>query len=56
MTDDDAQRAARVRAKIMDGIARAEHALFTRPAPKSAREGMPVSASPRRPARTTVLG
>ncbi|MEU7384132.1 MULTISPECIES: telomere-protecting terminal protein Tpg [unclassified Streptomyces] len=40
MTDDDAQRAARVHAKIMDGFARAERALFTRPAPKSARAQM----------------
>ncbi|MFI6530169.1 telomere-protecting terminal protein Tpg [Streptomyces uncialis] len=40
MTADDALRAARTRAKIMDGIARAERALFTRPAPKSARAQM----------------
>ncbi|MGW3984735.1 telomere-protecting terminal protein Tpg [Streptomyces mirabilis] len=40
MTDDDAQRAAGIRAKIMDGFARAERALFTRPAPKSARAQM----------------
>ncbi|MGC2998659.1 telomere-protecting terminal protein Tpg [Streptomyces sp. G35A] len=37
MTDEDAQRAARTRAKVMDGLARAERALFTRPPPKSAR-------------------
>lgn len=40
MTDDNAQRAAGIRAKIMDGLARAERALFTRPAPKSARAQM----------------
>ncbi|MFJ2900210.1 telomere-protecting terminal protein Tpg [Streptomyces sp. NPDC087218] len=40
MTDDDAQRAARTRARILDGFARAERALFTRPAPKSARAQM----------------
>ncbi|WP_329536217.1 hypothetical protein [Streptomyces sp. NBC_01450] len=40
MTADDVTRAARTRAKILDGIARAERALFTRPAPKSARAQM----------------
>ncbi|WP_326743343.1 telomere-protecting terminal protein Tpg [Streptomyces sp. NBC_01768] len=40
MTDDDVQRAARTRARILDGLARAERALFTRPAPKSARAQM----------------
>ncbi|MFE1452728.1 telomere-protecting terminal protein Tpg [Streptomyces olivaceoviridis] len=41
MTDEDkAQQAARTRAKIMEGLARAERALFTRPAPKSARAQM----------------
>ncbi|MFI8007984.1 telomere-protecting terminal protein Tpg [Streptomyces sp. NPDC086010] len=35
MTADDVKRAARTRAKILDGFARAERALFTRPAPKS---------------------
>ncbi|MFI2292874.1 telomere-protecting terminal protein Tpg [Streptomyces niveus] len=35
-----AQQAARTRAKLMDGLARAERALFTRPAPKSARAQM----------------
>ncbi|MCT2546215.1 telomere-protecting terminal protein Tpg [Streptomyces atratus] len=40
MTADDVLRAARTRAKIMDGIARAERALFTRAAPKSARAQM----------------
>ncbi|MFE7614298.1 telomere-protecting terminal protein Tpg [Streptomyces sp. NPDC057496] len=40
MTDDDAQRAAQNRARILDGFARAERALFTRPAPKSARARM----------------
>lgn len=40
MTADDVQRAARTRAKIMDGLARAERALFTRAAPKSARAQM----------------
>ncbi|MFH9829384.1 hypothetical protein [Streptomyces bobili] len=40
MTDDDVQRAAGIRAKIMDGFARAERALLTRPAPKSARAQM----------------
>lgn len=35
MTADDVTRAARTRAKILDGFARAERALFTRPAPKS---------------------
>ncbi|MGW1598794.1 telomere-protecting terminal protein Tpg [Streptomyces sp. NPDC002343] len=40
MTADDAKRAARTRAKILDGLARAERALFTRPAPKSARAQM----------------
>jgi hypothetical protein len=38
MTDEEkAEQAARTRAKIMDGFARAERALFTRPAPKSPR-------------------
>ncbi|MGI5532457.1 telomere-protecting terminal protein Tpg [Streptomyces syringium] len=40
MTADDAQRAACTRAKIMDGLARAERKLSTRPAPKSARAQM----------------
>ncbi|MGW8985174.1 telomere-protecting terminal protein Tpg [Streptomyces parvus] len=40
MTDDDVTRAARTRAKILDGLARAERALFTRPAPKPARAQM----------------
>lgn len=40
MTHDDVTRAARTRAKILDGLARAERALFTRPAPKSARAQM----------------
>ena len=40
MIDDDVQRTAGIRAKIMDGFARAERALFTRPAPKSARAQM----------------
>lgn len=40
MTDDDVQQAARTRAKIMDGLARAERALFTRPPVKSARAQM----------------
>ncbi|MGA4837326.1 telomere-protecting terminal protein Tpg [Streptomyces sp. G45] len=40
MTDDDVKRAARTRAKILDGLDRAERALFTRPAPKSARAQM----------------
>ncbi|MFD6113979.1 telomere-protecting terminal protein Tpg [Streptomyces yangpuensis] len=40
MTDDDVKRAARTRAKILDGLARAERALFTRPAPKSPRAQM----------------
>ncbi|WP_055607287.1 telomere-protecting terminal protein Tpg [Streptomyces prasinus] len=41
MTDGEkAQRAARTRATIMEGLARAERALFTRPAPKSARAQM----------------
>ncbi|MFB8127512.1 telomere-protecting terminal protein Tpg [Streptomyces bacillaris] len=40
MTADDVRRAARTRAKILDGLARAERALFTRPAPKSARAQM----------------
>ncbi|HBF85146.1 MAG TPA: terminal protein, partial [Streptomyces sp.] len=34
------KRAARTRAKIMEGFARAERKLFTRPAPKSARAQM----------------
>ncbi|MFF2328554.1 MULTISPECIES: telomere-protecting terminal protein Tpg [unclassified Streptomyces] len=38
MTEEEkAAQAARTRAKIMEGLARAERALFTRPAPKSAR-------------------
>ncbi|WP_331737904.1 helix-turn-helix domain-containing protein (plasmid) [Streptomyces sp. NBC_00637] len=40
MTADDVTRAAKTRAKILDGFARAERALFTRPAPKSARAQM----------------
>ncbi|MFF8556607.1 telomere-protecting terminal protein Tpg [Streptomyces sp. NPDC015501] len=40
MTDDDVKRAAQTRAKILDGFARAERALFTRPAPKSPRAQM----------------
>ncbi|MEU9943145.1 telomere-protecting terminal protein Tpg [Streptomyces lavendulae] len=40
MTDNDMTRAAKTRAKILDGFARAERALFTRPAPKSARAQM----------------
>ncbi|MEV2255963.1 helix-turn-helix domain-containing protein [Streptomyces sp. NPDC050147] len=40
MTADDVKRAAKTRAKILDGFARAERALFTRPAPKSARAQM----------------
>ncbi|MEU5689870.1 telomere-protecting terminal protein Tpg [Streptomyces venezuelae] len=40
MTDDDAERAARTRSRILEGFARAERALFTRPAPKSARAQM----------------
>ncbi|MGO1025725.1 telomere-protecting terminal protein Tpg [Streptomyces rubiginosohelvolus] len=40
MTDDDVKRAARTRTKILDGLARAERALFTRPAPKTARAQM----------------
>ncbi|MFD8621405.1 telomere-protecting terminal protein Tpg [Streptomyces sp. NPDC059513] len=40
MTDDDVKRAARTRTKILDGLVRAERALFTRPAPKSARAQM----------------
>ncbi|MFE7935668.1 telomere-protecting terminal protein Tpg, partial [Streptomyces sp. NPDC057456] len=40
MIDDDVQRTAGIRAKIMNGFARAERALFTRPAPKSARAQM----------------
>ncbi|MEV5658272.1 HTH domain-containing protein [Streptomyces sp. NPDC052291] len=39
MTDDDVKR-ARTRARILEGFARAERALFTRPAPKSARAQM----------------
>jgi transcriptional regulator with XRE-family HTH domain len=36
MTEEEkAEQAARTRSKIMDGLARAERALFTRPAPKS---------------------
>ncbi|MFB6772815.1 hypothetical protein [Streptomyces sp. NPDC056337] len=37
MTDDDAERAARTRSRILEGFARAERALFTRPTPKSPR-------------------
>jgi transcriptional regulator with XRE-family HTH domain len=41
MTDEEkAQQAARTRAKLMEGLARAERALCTRPAPKSARAQM----------------
>ncbi|MFH8561428.1 hypothetical protein [Streptomyces sp. NPDC017988] len=40
MTADDVLRAARTRAKILEGFARAERALFTRLAPKSARAQM----------------
>ncbi|MEW2373397.1 HTH domain-containing protein [Streptomyces sp. NPDC006656] len=40
MTADDVKRAALTRAKILDGFTRAERALFTRPAPKSARAQM----------------
>ncbi|MFE5096375.1 telomere-protecting terminal protein Tpg [Streptomyces sp. NPDC056638] len=41
MTDEEkAQQAARTRAKIMEGPARAERALFTPPVPKSARARM----------------
>ncbi|MFJ4880845.1 telomere-protecting terminal protein Tpg [Streptomyces sp. NPDC088745] len=40
MTDDDVLHAARTRAKILEGFARAERALFTRPVPKSARAQM----------------
>ncbi|MEW1551857.1 telomere-protecting terminal protein Tpg [Streptomyces tsukubensis] len=41
MTDHDiAQKAARTRAGILDGLARAERKLFTRPVPKSARARM----------------
>ncbi|MEU0163372.1 terminal protein [Streptomyces sp. NPDC006261] len=43
MTDDDVKRAARTRAKILEGFARAERALFTRPAPKSPRAQMKFS-------------
>lgn len=39
MTDDDVKR-ARTRARVLEGFARAERALFTRPAPKSARAQM----------------
>lgn len=36
MTEEEkAAQAARTRAKILEGFARAERALFTRPAPKS---------------------
>ncbi|MFI8426113.1 telomere-protecting terminal protein Tpg [Streptomyces sp. NPDC085479] len=36
MTEEEkAQQAARTRSKLMEGLARAERALFTRPAPKS---------------------
>lgn len=41
MSDEEkAQQAAWTRTKIMEGFARAERALFTRPAPKSARAQM----------------
>jgi hypothetical protein len=41
MTDEEkAQQAARTHTKLMEGLARAERALFTRPAPKSARAQM----------------
>ncbi|MFC9624903.1 hypothetical protein ACFTXM_34750 [Streptomyces sp. NPDC056930] len=41
MTDEEkAQQVARTRAKIMERLACAERALFTRPAPKSARAQM----------------
>lgn len=41
MTEEEkAAQAARTRAKIMEGVARAERALFTRPAPKSPRAQM----------------
>ncbi|MER7050306.1 telomere-protecting terminal protein Tpg [Streptomyces jumonjinensis] len=40
MTAEDVNRAARTRAKILDGLARGERALFTRPVPKSARAQM----------------
>ncbi|MGW0467632.1 hypothetical protein ACWDX6_20565 [Streptomyces sp. NPDC003027] len=41
MTEEEkAQQAARTRSKLMEGLARAERALFTRPAPKSARAQM----------------
>ncbi|MEU0698151.1 HTH domain-containing protein [Streptomyces niveus] len=40
MTGEKAQQAARTRAKIMGGLARAERALFTRPPAKSARAQM----------------
>ncbi|MEU5583100.1 hypothetical protein ABZ791_36505 [Streptomyces huasconensis] len=40
MTDEDVKRAARTRAKILEGFARAERSLFTRPAPKSPRAQM----------------
>ncbi|GGQ34172.1 telomere-protecting terminal protein Tpg [Streptomyces roseolilacinus] len=41
MTDEEkAQQAARTRSKLMEGLARAERALFTRPAPKSPRAQM----------------
>ncbi|GAA1554299.1 telomere-protecting terminal protein Tpg [Streptomyces globosus] len=40
MTADDVKRAAKTRAKILEAFARAERALFTRPAPKSPRVQM----------------
>ncbi|MFC9431927.1 telomere-protecting terminal protein Tpg [Streptomyces sp. NPDC056987] len=41
MTEEEkAQQAARTRSKLMEGLARAERALFTRPAPKSPRAQM----------------
>ncbi|AXE27954.1 terminal protein (plasmid) [Streptomyces globosus] len=41
MTDEEkAQQEARTRSKLMEGLARAERALFTRPAPKSPRAQM----------------
>ncbi|WP_327180310.1 HTH domain-containing protein (plasmid) [Streptomyces sp. NBC_01335] len=41
MTEEEkAEQAARTRSKLKEGLARAERALFTRPAPKSARAQM----------------
>ncbi|MGW0608673.1 hypothetical protein [Streptomyces sp. NPDC002640] len=41
MTDEEmAAQAANTRSKFMEGLARAERALFTRPAPKSPRAQM----------------